>query len=148
MTQYKNLGENQLIIMAGKVGMQDLELNAEWFDRYGMNFPYKLNIHSQIYNVLMDKVFSDEDADRIILDQANLVRGGGKLNQLTIFDITNELPQRGDVLQSEEGKMRIAGIFPGWECEYMVWADERGLACGVSVEEFKEMYEKGEFTRL
>ena len=76
MTQHKNLGENQLIQMAGKVGMQDLELNEEWFSRYAMNFPYKINIHNEIYNVLMDQTFTDENADRIILDQANLVRKG------------------------------------------------------------------------
>jgi hypothetical protein len=74
MTSYKNLSENQLVIMAGKVGMQDLELNEEWFARYGMNFPYKLDMHNRIFNVLMDKTFTDDEADRIILDQAKLVR--------------------------------------------------------------------------
>ncbi|MEN2468129.1 hypothetical protein [Ornithinibacillus sp. JPR2-1] len=40
MTRFKNLGEHQLIQIAEKIGSTDLELQEEWYSRYGMSFPY------------------------------------------------------------------------------------------------------------
>jgi hypothetical protein len=71
---FKNLSEHQLINFARDKGLHDKELNDEWYKRYGMNFPYKLDIRNRIYNVLMDRTMNDEEVDKMILGQANRLR--------------------------------------------------------------------------
>jgi hypothetical protein len=75
MTIYESLTVHQLILMAGKVGTHDLELNEEWNSRFGMNFPYRLSINGEIENRLMDKTINDQNADKLILKQDNRLRG-------------------------------------------------------------------------
>lgn len=71
---YSNLSEHQLIRIAHDVGLHDKGLNKEWNSRYGMNFPYQLNIRGKIENRILDVTIGDEECDSLILEQANRLR--------------------------------------------------------------------------
>lgn len=74
MIDYKNLSENQLILLANENQVHDEKLNKEWFKRYGMNFPYKLNIQGKIVNSILGVTIEDSNCDKSILMQANKLR--------------------------------------------------------------------------
>ena len=74
MIDYKNLSESQLILLANENQVHDEKLNKEWFKRYGMNFPYKLNIQGKIVNSILGVTIEDSNCDKSILMQANKLR--------------------------------------------------------------------------
>ena len=74
MIDYKNLSESQLILLANENQVHDEKLNKEWFKRYSMNFPYKLNIQGKIVNSILGVTIEDSNCDKSILMQANQLR--------------------------------------------------------------------------
>ena len=71
---YSNLSQHQLIRIAHDVGLHDEKLNKEWHSRFGLNFPYTLNVKNQIENKLLDITIGDEECDSLILEQAKQLR--------------------------------------------------------------------------
>lgn len=74
MNYYSNLSEHQLILLAERDKTQNKHINIEWRKRYGMNFPYKLNIAGKIENVILGALVGDRECDMMILQQANQLR--------------------------------------------------------------------------
>lgn len=70
------------------------------------------------------------------------------MNQLTLFDVTKQLPQRGDVLLTTEGKNRVIGSKITWGGqELILYADPDHILKAKSPSEFQKCLKKGEFVR-
>ena len=74
MYKFSNLSEQQLIMIAQNEPLHQTEINKEWYKRYRMNFPYRLNIRDQIINAMTELEVKEEDCDKKILEQANELR--------------------------------------------------------------------------
>ena len=71
---YTNLSEHQLISLANKKKLNNSQLNIEWRNRYGMNYPYKLDIRGNIVNCVLGALVGERECDQLILEQANKLR--------------------------------------------------------------------------
>lgn len=72
----EHLSEKELLELANRIGSHSRELNEEWFKRFGLNFPYKLTDNNKIFNCLLLNTVKDSDCDKLIVEQANMLRGG------------------------------------------------------------------------
>lgn len=73
-----NQSDYQLLLQATRDKKHSKELNIEWRKRNAMNFPYKLDIQGNIMNCIMDGLVGDKECDKLILDQANILRENRK----------------------------------------------------------------------
>lgn len=71
---YSTLAECQLIELYSKKTISDESINAEWFKRFSMAFPYRLDLSGNIVNCMMGRLFMDDECDKFILRQANRLR--------------------------------------------------------------------------
>ena len=54
--------------------LHDIEANEEWFRRYGINLPYRLDVFGRILNCISLQVVPEKMCDKLIREQANEVR--------------------------------------------------------------------------
>jgi hypothetical protein len=74
---YSSLTDDQLLMMFS--GLHNTIVNQEWYSRYGINCPYRLDKFGRILNCMSKQIVPDLECDRLIVRQANDVR---TLNQL------------------------------------------------------------------
>lgn len=71
---YKAMSSTELLSLAATEKKHNKEINKVWYGRYGMNFPYRLDLSGAILNMLINAFVGDRECDHLILDQANRLR--------------------------------------------------------------------------
>lgn len=71
---YADLTEKELLRLANTLGLHNEEINEEWFNRYGVNFPYRLDHWGRILNCLSLKIVKEDECDKLVLRQVKEVR--------------------------------------------------------------------------
>jgi hypothetical protein len=69
---YNELSDVELLQMFSS--LHDIEANNEWYRRYGINLPYRLDIFGRVVNCMSLYVLPDFACDKLIRKQANEVR--------------------------------------------------------------------------
>ncbi|QIA28611.1 hypothetical protein [Phage f2b1] len=69
---YSKLTDSELLQHMS--GLHNVEANEEWYSRYGINMPYRLDVFGRILNCLSLQVVPDFVCDKLIKKQANEVR--------------------------------------------------------------------------
>ncbi|WP_077622025.1 hypothetical protein [Sediminibacillus massiliensis] len=65
------------------------------------------------------------------------------MNQTTLYDFIEDIPQEGDIIETREGKIRILGRTTTWGgTELMLYADPKNYLKGVLMDEINEWREK------
>lgn len=76
---YRALSDSELLHSVS--GLHDVDANQEWYNRHGMNLPYRLDMFGRILNCMSHRVMDDSIVDRLIVEQAKEVRALKQLNK-------------------------------------------------------------------
>jgi len=71
-----------------------------------------------------------------------------KMQQLSIFDVIESVPQAGDRIETKQGIIRIIGTRKAWNSntELILFADPKKTLMGMTLNELKKYIEGGEIS--